>query len=261
MEADERKRTKGEQLNLAIETADPNADIRTVLGSDFAYAASQGWVPGLQQRLRQRRTGDQPQSDPNVLYALQEGVYRAALGHEAAKAGLSAINPYDPTLPLALEDRARLADQQRAMLTGDKKAVSKVVTEAEFSEVVKRYQQTLDVSSSSEKGVAFSDAMRTWRDRFTEANGVEPSFTETRKQADQLTLKAAAVGSDWRGKRDPSREKQVLVAEVTRSDQIPVRYRKDIALELVRRGVPYSDEAAVRLYVGAVQAGEITAKE
>jgi hypothetical protein len=202
MEADkiDARNAASERANYAIETADPAQSLRQILGADFEAMAREGKIDAYERRLAERRQGGAARaSNPTVLAAMEEGIYRARAGGEAAQAALRAMNPYDPTLDLAPSDRKRLAEAKLDLLSGDASRVAKAASEGEVTGLIVQYRRIqlglpdADIKKSPEKmakAVEFEQSMRTWRAQFAQANGREPTYLEVRKQADVLTLSA-----------------------------------------------------------------------
>ena len=229
-----------ERANLAIETADPATPLRQILGGDFEAMAMAGHVDSFERRLTERRTGVTVASNPNVVAAMEEGIYRARAGGEAAQAALRAMNPYDPTLQLAPDDRKRLGEAKLALLSGDAKQVAKAATEAEVGLVIRQYRtQQLGLTDEAVKkdpakqaqAITFDQSMRAWRAEFSQANDREPTYLEVRKQADTLTLSALSFdvpgrvfGTNTESVADlqiPA-DMQPLIVEALQSEGVPI---------------------------------------
>lgn len=242
MEADkiDAKNASLGRANLAIETADPATPLRQILGGDFEAMAMAGYVDSFEKRLTERRTGVTVASNPNVVAAMEEGIYRARAGGEAAQAALRAMNPYDPTLQLAPADQKRLGEAKLALLSGDAKQIAKAATEAEFGLVIRQYRtqqmKLTDEAVKKDEGkrnqaIEFDQSMRAWRDEFTQANDRAPTYLEVRKQADTLTLSALSFdvpgrmfGTNTESVADlqiPA-DMQPLIVEALQSEGVPV---------------------------------------
>lgn len=245
-----------------IENADPRLPIRSVLSQEeFAFMAGKGWIDSLETRQKQRAEGVETTSNYNVMSSLQETIYKASMGDEVAQTYVRRLNAYDPTLGLSQKDRDWLAKNQMALMSGDKKKVAAVATEGEIGGLISQYRRNqLGISDASlktspEKQLqvqAFDQAMRTWVSQYSEKEGRKPSYTEVMKKADELTMKAPVVVA---GKFWGSTETQAPVISITKPDQIPEKYRADIADALKAKGMPLTDSNIIRLYQGAAQQG------
>lgn len=103
-----------EQINAAVEAADPTLPIRKVLTPEqYAWAAEKGKLDTWERRLQQRVAGLEPTTDPDVFSSLQTIFSKAENGDPAA---LAEVKKMDPTqLYTKLDRQARDYVQQRRM--------------------------------------------------------------------------------------------------------------------------------------------------
>lgn len=212
----EAERAVSERVHLTVETADPRSGAKLtqiMTPDDYATAAAKGWIPSLEERWLRRQKGEPVTSSPTTVLALEEIVYRAALGREANVDALRNLNPYDPTLSLSPEDRKRFADAQLKLLSGEQKQVASVASEAEINSIIKQYTvSTLGIpekqigkdNDQGRKAWQFNVDMRTWATQFEQDNKRKPSFIEVQEHADLLTLQGeyTAPGRLWGTRRE-----------------------------------------------------------
>lgn len=197
----ERDRTTSESIYEKIYAADPRSPLASILTKDEReWAIKEGRFDAFQSELQRRATGTDQVSDPDVLYGLEQSYYNAAKGNPAAQAGLRALNPYDPSLPLSRSDRARLANEQLALLSGDAKKAD--AARADWSTEEQRMSRGFGLlgfgakpDSDKAKKQAFVSFYRLAEQSFVQGHGKKPDGA----QADALlrsTVQAFAADPD-----------------------------------------------------------------
>ena len=242
----EQDRAVSETVNLAVENADPDsgATLRQLLGGNYERAAERGWIPSLEARWLSRQTRQIDTSSPQTVLAMDEAIYRAALGGEAARAGLANFNPYDPTLPLSASDRKRYADAQFKLLSGNPKEKAAVASEAEINSAIKQYtvatmgipeKQIGTDTPNGRKAWQFNTDMRLWMEQYENDKGQKPGYEEVIKHADLLTMQGAI---ETPGRFYGTNKEQFRVADLN----IPPLQLTQIEEALRQEGRPVSAE-------------------
>jgi hypothetical protein len=248
----------------AVNTMDPRGNLISALSPDqYAFAAQHNQLLDLQEILNKRAGGQPIVSDFDTLSSFQQVIDRAAVS-PAARAGLATLNPYDPKLTLAPEDRAKLQQQINVLQSKDEKKLAVAASEAEVSRVITQYRvQQLKLTDDAIKSsndapdspraqaIAFDQSMRTWVSQFASANGRQPTYTEVTKQADALTFSVPVVKKGWVW--DSETTKPALA--VKSIDDIPPRFRTDITQRLAAGGYPPTEANVLRYYKDGVAQG------
>lgn len=185
-------------INAKVEAADPTTPLSKILSPvEYAWASEEGKVGAWEARLENRLKGTQGKTNPQLLIAYRDVISRAALGDPVAQAEVKKYSPYDPSLPLSLEDRDWLAKSKASILSGDAKKMASAATEGEINSVIKNYTvrnlgvPEKEIGTDTEEGQRawqFAERLRIWANRYEETNGKAPSYTDLTKQADMLTL-------------------------------------------------------------------------
>lgn len=257
---DEAERDQSERMNLAIEQADPSASLRSVLGSDYETAARKGWLSQFEARMRERRAGTASVSSVDLTDSLDRIVYQATMQQRPeALEYLRNFNAYDPKLRLSSDDRARFAKVQLSVAKNDSQGLAAAASDAEITQTIQDYRRRVlgidDKASKTGEGLqrtsAFNQAMRLFVSDYTERNnGKKPSYRDLLQHADSLTLKVPVNDPGWFS----DGEKPAAMIDVTSINQIPARYRQQIADAL---GANFTEQAAVDLYKRTAAAGRL----
>lgn len=254
----EADRSMSEQINTAVEAADPSTPLGEILDPEaYAWAARNGYVAGYERRLKQRRAGEDG-TDDHVLLAMERVIYRASLGNAPAMAAVRNLKPYDPSLDLSGSDRANIASAQIALLGTDPEQKANVATEAELRNTIETaIVQSLGIdddqigsdSESGQRAARFNRTMRLWAQDYEERNGRKPSYRDVVEQVDRLTLEIPIEPAGFFG------DEQKAAFEVTSIDQVPQDRRASIVLALRQGGYPPSEANILRYYKDAARAG------
>ena len=240
----ELEKTMIEQVNRKVEQADPSMPLsKIVTPQELAWAQESGRVDSWENRLKQRAGGGDQQTPRDQLLAYRAVVYNAARGDESSKRELSRYNPYDPKLTMSQQDRDWLARSQADVLSGDPAKQAKAASEGEINNIVQTYSvNTLGVDKkklgTDPAAIAFDRDMRLWADQFQRANNRAPTYTETLKQADLVTIEKMGYTREVPGKLWGTNEIEGTVAELG----IPASDRKLIVEALYAEGKPVTGE-------------------
>lgn len=192
--AADQEKTISETLNRKVEQADPSTPFAKIATpEELAFAQEKGWVDKFEARLKERAGGGTQTTPRDQLLAYRAVAYNAARGDEASKHELSRYNPYDPKLTMSQQDRDWLAGQQKDILSGDPAKQAKAASEGEINNIIQTYAvNTLGVDKkklgTDPAAIAFDRDMRLWADQFQRANNRAPTYTETLKHADLVTI-------------------------------------------------------------------------
>lgn len=88
---------------------------------EFRLAVEKGWDSKYDSILKPG--GDSP-FDLGVVGQLDALAYRAAAGDHGARRELAAVNPFDPRIPLTLEQRRHVAERQEALAKNDPEKIA-----------------------------------------------------------------------------------------------------------------------------------------
>ena len=192
--AADQEKTISETLNRKVEQADPSTPFAKIATpQELAFAQEKGWVDKFETRLKERAGGGTQTTPRDQLLAYRAVAYNAARGDEASKHELSRYNPYDPKITMSQQDRDWLAGQQKDILSGDPAKQAKAASEGEINNIIQTYAvNTIGVDKkklgTDPAAIAFDRDMRLWADQFQRVKGYAPSYTETLKHADLVTI-------------------------------------------------------------------------
>lgn len=119
---DEREQNYIEQINIAVEGADPATPIRQILSPEqYAWAAEKGKLQTWETRLTQRVAGLEPTTDPGVFSNLQTIFSRAENGDPNALAEVKKMDPTALYTKLDRQARDYVQNRRAAIVQADQK--------------------------------------------------------------------------------------------------------------------------------------------
>ncbi len=189
----ERDRATRQTINGSVESMDPRGSLAKTLPPDqYAYAAQNGLLSGLEARLRERVQGVDPVTPPDVLASLHRIFYDAAQGttpgrQAIARAEVAKMDVL--SLPLSPKDRD-WAEQTRAAVLKPQTDV-KAVNFASEGQILDAVRSKLKIPSGQAGDpqwgpflVQYLDAKRT----ATARKGSDLNAEEQQQIIDRLTV-------------------------------------------------------------------------
>lgn len=186
------------EINSAVEQAPIGSSFaKIVTPQQLAYAQSHGLIASYEARLRQRAAGEDHTTPPDLLLAYRDVASKAFAGDKAAQRELLSYNPYDPKMPMAMQDRDWLDKTQQTLRSGTASEKANAATEGEINTIIKQHTVSnlgipeKQIGTGTEQGqraFKFYNDLRTWADQFQREKKRPPSYQEVQQRADEMTL-------------------------------------------------------------------------
>lgn len=213
-----------------VEAMDPRGSLQTALTpSQYAFAAQNGLVSGLERRLAERVTGQAPVSSPDTMAALHRLFYNASQGSEAARKWVREADLF--TMQLSPTDREWAIKMQAAVQKPEEaEKMPGFATDAQIFENTRWKLGIPKGKAGDQRWGAVQDQYLQASRAFVKANGREPSADEKQAIMDRMTT--TFVRETWFGAS--SEEVPVVNARPEDVEALPADVRTQL-LDLFKR--------------------------